>query len=220
MADTVEVAARLKKLAKNKLYEELEEAILEALEEDAVEFADLLTVLNMAARRADVETAESLAWMAVTSWAEKHGEEPALALARGAAEGLPQSPLLREELAGLYLHVKAGYPAVETVVERIVTSSDLPLPEAAHRADLALELPPGTYIVRRGRKDPGRVIGVAEGGGAIDVEFAAGRQGFRFDELDMVEVLAPDHFRALAVFEPESFVKAMFSVFDEGRDEG
>ncbi|MEN8149995.1 MAG: GreA/GreB family elongation factor [Planctomycetota bacterium] len=203
MADHAETAAKLKKLTKNKMYDELEEAILEALEEDSVAFDDLLTILDMAARRADPAVAESLAWMAVTSWAEKHGDEEALELARGAARGIPRSAVLREELSGLYLKVKADYPAVETVVERIFTGNTMPLPQAAKRADRALELPPGTYVVKRGRKDPGRVIGVAEGGEAIEVEFPAGNQLFRFEELDMVEVLPADHFRALSVFEPE-----------------
>jgi len=207
MTDKAETAARLKKLAKNKNYDELEEVILDALEEDSIEFDDLLTILNMVARRAEAGTAESIAWMAVTSWAEKHGDAPALELARGAATGLPKSAVLREELSSLFLRVKAAYPGVETVVNRIFVGSVMPLPQAAKRADQALELPPGTYLVKRGRKDPGRVIGVAEGGEAIEVEFAAGKHAFRFEELSMVEVLSPDHFRALAVFEPERLAR-------------
>jgi len=203
MADKAKTAARLKKLAKNKNYDELEEVFVAGLDDGSIEFDVILSVLDMVARRAETSTAEGFAWMAVTSWGEKHGDESALELARGVAEGLPKSKSLRDELAKLYLEVKAGYPGVETVVERIFRGGVMPLPQAARRADRALELPPGTYVVKRGRKDPGRVIGVAEGGVAIDVEFAAGNHAFRFEELDMVEVLAPDHFRALAVFEPD-----------------
>lgn len=195
----------LKKLARNRRFDELESGLLEAIEADEVDREDLVSVLNLAAHRGESDALDSLFWLALTSFAEKHGAEEGLAAAREAAPLFPQAETVREDLAGLYAAAHPEYPGADALARRLLTASGLSLPDALARTDALLALPPGTFVLARHAKTPGRVVGLGPEGDSILVEQDGGEKAVDLEAAAKLSPLDGEDYRALAAFDPDRF---------------
>ena len=202
-----DAAVSLKKLARNRRFEELESGLLEAIEEGGVEREDLVAILNLATHRAEPAELDPLYWLALSSWAERHGAAEGLAAAREVAPLFPAAETIREDLVGWLAESHPDYPGAEGLARVVLTGSDLPLPEAFARADAILALPPGAYALKRNAKLPGRVVGLTESADALLLEDPDGEVAWPLAEAEKFAHLADDDYRSLALFEPERFAE-------------
>ncbi|MHC4470959.1 MAG: GreA/GreB family elongation factor [Planctomycetota bacterium] len=203
MEPSTEAAAALRKLAKNRKFDELETACVEAIESDGVDREELLSALRLAAHRASPDQVESLTWLVLTSYAERHGPEEGLALAGAASDVLPDSGMIREEIAGFAKAAHGIYPGLEDLLDRTVLAADLPLGKSVPIVASLLRLAPGTYVRERGHKAPGRVVGLVDDGATLEVDLGDRRTTYALARAEVLHVLEPDHFHALKVFERE-----------------
>jgi len=196
-------AAKLRKLVSKKRYDELELAWTEAVENDSIEPGDLFSVLDRLVQGGHLELAESLLWFLLTAHAERTGPEDGLRVARSAVGTLPESQVLREELASLYQATCAGVPHIETLTEMTISCHEVPFAAAVARIEKYVALQPDTYVFDADRQEPGRVVGFDAGTQALEVSFADGPSSYEASSVAKLEALDADDFRALSVFEPE-----------------
>ncbi|MFO7898128.1 MAG: hypothetical protein R6V58_03595, partial [Planctomycetota bacterium] len=195
-------AIRLHKLAKRERFDELEAAWVEAIEHDAVAPADLLFVLESAARSADSELIDSMIWFLLSQRAEDNGPDDAIALARQAVDTFPESATLREELGSLYAAAHSDVPEIDVLIELTVANAAVPLPDAVDQIEKLLALRPGSYVREPADGEPGRVAGFDMDAGEFQVAFDDGTKPFGPDAALELEPLPPDDFRVLAVHDP------------------
>ena len=186
-------------LARRKRREMLEVAWIAAIERDAVELGDLLSVVQIVSGQKDTEQAEMLIWFLLTAWAERKGPAEALEAAKQALTFLPESDTLREELASLYRKVHGALPEIEALTEMTVLCRDIPLAAAVQRMEQFLSLIPGTYVEDKGRQVSGRVASWDTAEGVLRVSFADGERAYDLSLVDCLERLEEDDFRALGV---------------------
>ncbi|MBM4018022.1 MAG: hypothetical protein FJ288_06775, partial [Planctomycetes bacterium] len=179
----------------------LESAWMEFLEDPAVSLADLGPVLGEVASQKNARVMESLLWLLLSVWGEQRGPDAALDAARQVAHLLPDTAALRDEVAGLCRAVHAGAPGIDTLLEMTVLRRDLAPAAALAAMDRLLALPPGTFVADSRRRSPGRVVGVETARKVLAVSFGQADRAYDALSVDALEVLAPDDFRALAVFD-------------------
>ena len=197
-----EIAARLRKLAMKRRYDDLEAAWADAVEGGAVEPADLLPALERVARAGDAELTDSLLWFLLTEGAEQRGAGAMLPVARAAAELVPESAVLREELASLYRAAHPGRLEIDALVELTVEDADRPLPDAVARLEALRALRPGTFVLDPDRGAPARVAGFDADARAFELAFADATRSCPASDAHRLERLDSDDFRALSVFDP------------------
>jgi len=188
-------------LAEGGRYDDLESAWMAAVENDAIGIEGFLLVLETVAPRNNPKLMESLAWFYLSGQADRHGAAAALEAAKRAAALLPESDTLREEIAGLYRAVRASAPGIETLAEMTVLRRDVPLASAVSCLEQFLRMPPGTFVSDSRRKSPGRVTGVDAGRKVLAVSFGESERAYDALSIESLELLGPDDFRALAIFD-------------------
>ena len=193
--------ARLVSLVRAGGRDELEAAWMEAIEDEAITFTDLWPVLDEVASRNDPKTMESLLWLLLSIWSEGRSPEAALQTAHQAADLIPDTAALRDEISGLYRAVHAAFPGVDTLVEMTLGKRDVPVAQAMAAMERFLALPPGTYVSDARRKNPGRVMGVETGRKVLAVSFGESDRAYDAGSVDALEILPADEFRAMAVFD-------------------
>jgi len=194
--------AKLHKLAVKKKYDEFEVAWTKAVEKNSVEPDGLLAVLEKAARGADPEFTDSLLWFLLSERAQQKGAADALAVAKAAVPLFPESKTLRQEIAALYAAAHASVAGIDALVQ-ITVLSDTPLPEATARIEKFFALTPGTYVLDPATSQPGRVAGFNAETAALEISFEDRARAYGAGEVDSLERLDADDFRALFVFDPE-----------------
>ncbi len=193
----------LRKLAKNRRFDDLEAGCIEEIEAGTVDRQELLSILSMTSDRSDEERFESLAWMVLTTWVERNGTESGLELARGLARLLPRSAVLREEVSALLGKVYAGRENLGAMLARTVGAKDVTVEEGLRRADSLLRLPPGSYFRDRRTKAVGRVRGFAADRDALVAEVEGGETSYDCRAAEELLPLPPEDFRVLAAFEAD-----------------
>ena len=193
--------ARLVSLVRAGQRDELEAAWMEAIEDDAIAFRDLWPVLDEVASRNDSKMMESLLWLLFSVWAENRDPDDALEAAYQAADLVPDTGALRDEIAGLYRVVHAEFPGIDTLAEMTLGKRDVPVAKAMAAMERFLSLPPGTYVSDSRRKSPGRVMGVEAGRKVLAVSFGESDRAYDAGSVDALEILPADDFRAMAVFD-------------------
>jgi transcription elongation GreA/GreB family factor len=181
--------------------DDLEAAWLAAVESEALSFDDLAPVLEELASQHQPKVMESLVWLLLSTRAEQQGPETALDAAWDVRDLLPDSDVLRQELADLYCKVYADTPGIETLAEMTVGRADVPLRDALPLMEKFLGLPPGTYVSDSRRRSPGRVTGVDADRKVLAVSFGESDRAYDATSVEALEVLAADDYRALAVFD-------------------
>ncbi len=189
-------------------YDELEAAWMEAVEADALSPEDAVMVLRAAAERPGNARSvaahlESLAWFLLSEWADRKGTQAALDVAVAAADCLPATDTVREQVADLYRREHADFPSIDVLTQTTLLESSAPLVDGVLRTGRALALPPGTFVRDPRRRSPGRVVGFDESRGGVEVAFGESGKVYDPASLDVLERLAPDDYRALAAFETE-----------------
>jgi transcription elongation factor GreA len=189
-------------------YDELEAAWMEAVEADALAPEGAVMVLRAAAERPGNARAvaahlESLAWFLLSEWADRKGTRAALDVAVAAADCLPATDTLREQVADLYRRARAAFSSIDALTKTTLLASSVPLAEGVDWTERALALPPGTFVRDPRRRSPGRVVGFDESRGGVEVSFGESGRAYDPASLDVLERLAPDDYRALAAFETE-----------------
>jgi transcription elongation GreA/GreB family factor/transcription elongation factor GreA-like protein len=193
--------ARLVSLVRAGERDELEAAWMEAIEETGIAFRDLWPVLDEVASRNDSKMMESLLWLLFSVWAENRDPDDALEAAYQAADLVPDTGALRDEIAGLYRVVHAEFPGIDTLAEMTLGKRDVPVAKAMAAMERFLSLPPGTYVSDSRRKSPGRVMGVEAGRKVLAVSFGESDRAYDAGSVDALEILPADDFRAMAVFD-------------------
>ncbi len=192
---------RLRKLATKKRFHELELEWTRAIEDRSLDPLDLVSVLGTVARGGDTEQVDSLLWFLLTAQAEREGAGQALALAKAAAPVVPESRVLRDELAGLYRTTCSAIPEIEALAACTLSREETPLPAALERLDKLIALQPGRYVLDRSSADVGRVIGFDRDAGTLTVALRSTTKSWNADSLDRIELLDDDDWRALALFD-------------------
>ena len=195
--------AMLRELALKRRYDELGAAWTDAVENDSVEPAELLAILERAARGAGDELIDSLLWFLLTERAERKGPEDALDVAKAAVPLFPDSDALRQETASLYRAAHASAAGIGALVEMVILRDDAALPEAVERIDKLLALVPGVYVLDPSLPQPGKVAGFDADAKALEVSFAGRTRRYDAAAAASLERLEADDFRALFAFDPE-----------------
>jgi len=195
------VRPALRKLAKNLRFDELEEGLLEEIEDGSLDRDELLSVLTMTCHRADPDLAESLCWLAVTSFAEYRGNEESMAVAQGVAPLLPKSEMIREEMAGLFTALYGDRDDLPGILAVTVNDASVALAAAADQANALIALPPGGFFRERAGREAGQSIGIADG--VFHSRFKDGPRDFPLERVPTLVPLPADDFRAMLAFEKE-----------------
>jgi len=195
--------AKLRKLAVKRRYDELEAAWTDAVENDSVEPAELLAILEKAARGADPEFIDSLLWFLLSERAEQKGPDDVLDVAKAAVPIFPESDTLRQETASLYRAAHASADGIGQIIEMTILHKDTPLPEAVGRIDKLLSLSPGTYVLDPAASLPGKVAGLDSETKALEVAFGDQVRSYDAGAVNALERLEAGDFRALFAFDPE-----------------
>lgn len=203
--------ANLRRIVVKKKYDELEPAWMAALDDPSVCTVDLLGTVQALLHRNEPSLAETLFWLFLTDRADRLGPAAALDIVRQAAAGsksaetaLPESGLIRDEVAALYRRVYPDIPHASAVVEMTVLRPDVPLSRAISAADRLLALTPGSYVLDIERKVPGRVTGLVPDRKALEVSFPDGPRTCDAVAAEHLQHLDADDFRARLAFEPDS----------------
>jgi len=197
---------RFLKLARSQKYEELDAAWIRAIEGDLFALDDLLSVVREVARRSDSSLAaarqvESMLWFLLTLRAERGGPEAGLEVVRALGDLLPESDILREEIAGLYRKAHATVGGIQAMTEMTVLRADVPLRAGVACMERLLTLSPGAFVLDLRLDKAGRVLGLSEAEKLLRVQFPNGERAYDADAVTHLEPLAPDDFRVLAAFD-------------------
>jgi len=201
----------LRRIVSRKRYEELEGAWMAALEDPSVGAGDLLATLRVLARR-EFPGTEGLLWFLLTDRAERTGPREAIDLARRAAglppaqpadAFLPDTDLVREELASLYRRASPDTPNIERLIQITLLRKAVPVAQALDALEKLFVLAPGRYVLDAERKEPGRVTGLKADEDGLEVAFESGPRTYDAPAVGRLEILEADDFRALLAFERE-----------------
>jgi len=200
--DSKHLAAQLRRLISKKHWDDLDAAWTEAVEEQAVEADDLLSVLAKIQREDEPQRAESLFWFLLTTWAEARGAATTLDVARAAIEQFGESAMLREELTTLYPAAHPEIPEAAALAQAVFGDRACPLALAVERIEKLFALRPESYVIDAQVEHPGQVVGLDADQGRLTVGYEDGQKTYRLAEVDALTPLPPDDFRALSVFDP------------------
>jgi len=195
--------ARLAALAEMLDFEALEAAWMAVLDDEAFDTEAAMAVLRVVAAKDASDALESLVWILASTWAEQGRAEAALDVVWQVADQLPNSGVLREEIAGLYRRVCHDAPGIDTLVAMALGRDDLPLATALARMERLLDLAPGTFVIDPRRRHPGCVLGVDAERLVLKVSFGESERGYDAVSIESIEPGDPDDFRALVAFAPE-----------------
>jgi len=184
-------------------FDDLEAVWMGAIEDQAFGADAAASVLEAVAEQNATKPLESLAWLLVSTWMETGRAADARVAIRRAADLLPASGVLREEIAGLYRQACAEADGIDTLVAMTLGRDDVPLPTAVARLEKLLALPPGAFVVDPRRRHPGCVLGVDPERKVLKVSFGESERGYDAVTIANVEAGAPDDFRALLAFSPD-----------------
>ena len=189
-------------------YDDLEAAWMGAIEADALAPGEVEAVLRAVAAREGAARREggrleSLLWFLLSDWADRKGPAAALDVARAVADILPGSKAMREQAADLYRRRHAAVAAIGDLAAMTLLVPEVPLADGMRHMEIALSLPPGTYVRDERRRSPGRVVGVDAARRGLEVSFGESRKVYDAPSLEGLERLEADDFRALVAFEAQ-----------------
>ncbi|HUU90869.1 MAG TPA: GreA/GreB family elongation factor [Phycisphaerae bacterium] len=184
-------------------FDDLEAAWMEAIEDQAFGADAATSVLEALAEQDATKPLESLAWLLISTWMETGRAADACIAIRRAADLLPASGVLREEISGLYRQACAQADGIDTLVAMTLGRNDLPLPTAVARLETLLALPPGAFVIDPRRRHPGCVLGVDPERQVLKVSFGKSERGYDAVSIANVEAGDPGDFRALLAFSPD-----------------
>jgi len=191
----------LVKLARNGKFEELERKWMEALGPELGDWRGFLEVAESLVRRKRSDLAESLLWYLLTEQKERRSSAEGFQTALRACDLLPDSDVIRDEAAELYLKAHGESDGADVLVNLTLADRSVPLDVAMKRLQALRRLTPGTYV----RSDPGarfgRVVGVNAEGGTLTVAFEDGEQEHDPSAVERLVVAPEEDFRALSLFE-------------------
>ena len=196
-----EEVVELLALAKSGKAERLEAAWMVAVENPERIIEEFLMVLEQVAARKVAAQMESLVWLFLSAQSEREGPEAALDAAWQMRSLLPDSDALRDEIGDLYRRVHADLEGIETFAAMTVLRRDLGLADAMGAMERMLTLPPGTYVSDSRRRSPGRVTGPDAARKVLAVSFGESERAYDAASVEALEMLKPDDFRAMAVFD-------------------
>jgi transcription elongation factor GreA len=197
-------STRLKKLAKKKRYEDLENEWMEFVENESTDLNVFVPTLQVLVRQEEASRAESLFWFLLSARTESGGDKAGIAAARKGAIALCESPLLREEVVSLYQKAYEDRPEIETLVRMTILRKEFPLDEAMRLMDKLLDLREGTFVMDTALMVPGVVARIDEDERAVVVSFEDGERYFASSNIKKIEILDRSDLRAAAVFDPDS----------------
>ena len=214
----------LHQLARKGRFAELETAWMQALEGEIASCEDFLAAAESLVKQKQRSQAESLLWYLVSAFKEREQAQVALDVVQRAAALLPESAMLRDEGGELYLTVQGRTSEAETVVRMTLGNKALRLDEAMKQLKLVEQLKPGTCV----REDPGARFGRVDAMNAdrmrLVVTFEDGVHEYDVASAARLQVVPPNDFRTLAVFErdrlsalaeqnPEELIALMLNTF-------
>ncbi|MFW5798663.1 MAG: GreA/GreB family elongation factor [Planctomycetota bacterium] len=203
-----QLLARMIKAAKQRKFDEFEEALTEYIEHDTMVPEAVAEAFSSFGHSAEVTVrVEPLLWLMTSMVDEASGPERALALARPVMDVFPDSKQLREETLRLARAIYADYPGVESLLETTVAERGKPLPQALDELRRLMVFAPGAYLYQKTRARAGRVVGFDPDRRKYRLEFEDGESLFALDEMSEMAFLEPDDYRALELFEPEKLVE-------------
>jgi len=198
-----EPVTALRSLAAAGQFDALEAAWMEAIEDETFDPDAAFGVLEAVTEQGAAKGLETLTWLLVSTWMEAGRAADARAVVRRAAEVLPASGILREEIAGLYRQACAEADGIDTLVAMTLGRDDLPLPTAVARLETLVALAPGAFVIDPRRRHPGCVLGVDPERQVLKVSFGESERGYDAVSIENVEAGDPEDYRALVAFAPE-----------------
>lgn len=195
-------ANRLQRLARLKKFDEVESALLAAIEANSMSLPDLFAVLEVVAEQNDSARTESVTWMVLTSWAERKEPEAAADAARRAAALLPQNDTIRSEITEIYRRAYSTRIAqTQTLLDMTFLRKNTPLAVAVQQMDKLVSLLPHTYVFDTLANAPGKLCGLNPDTKELIVAVGGQEKAYDATAALKLEPLADDDFRALAAFD-------------------
>jgi transcription elongation GreA/GreB family factor len=189
-------------LARERDFDALEAAWMERLEAENPDLDELFRVARYLVKKHFDEQAGLLLWSLIQSVSEKTDARAALEVAKRATIAAPGDEILRKELIGLYHKAQPDAVQLDEILEAgRLRKTDNP-EDAIAFVDDFLHFQPGAYVVHRLSRRVGRVKGFEKQAYLIEAEGSTYRHE-PSDVLKLWDKLSPDHFNALAAFEPD-----------------
>ena len=193
------------KAARKGKSETVEEAWMQALEQDEVPWEELIEVGRALCRGGNEETAESLLWFLISTLRESGQEADALKVALEGMQGLPTSDTLRAEAMDMYPNVHQD-EWHQSLLDLTLGNEDLDGAEAISRLHALETFSPGHYV----RVDPGARIGRIKGldpDKGLEIQFESREQCFALDKLEELQDVPEDDIRAMVIFEKDRLAR-------------
>jgi transcription elongation factor GreA len=201
-------ANRIQKLSRLKKFDDVEAALMSAIESNSLNLDDIFSVLEVVAEQNDPKRAESILWMVLTSWAEKKGPQESLNAARRAPAILPQNDTIRSEIIELYRKVyAANTPQIEILLEITLLRKNTPLALAVQQMDKAIELLGHKFVLDLNLNLPAQVLGLNTEKKEFTLKVAGGEKSYDAVAILKLQPLSETDFRALAIFDRDNLLK-------------
>ncbi len=198
-------ANRMQKLARLKKFDDLESALMNAIETDSLSLDDVFSVLEVAAEQNDPKRTESILWMVLTMWTEKKGPPEGLNVARRAPEILPQNDTIRSEITELYRKVfTSTIPQTETLLDLTLLRKNTPLALAVQQMDKAVELLSHKFALDLTQNLPAQVLGLNPDKKEFTLRVGGEEKSFDAVAILKLQPLPETDFRARALFDQDS----------------
>lgn len=159
---------------------------------------EMAPVLGALARREKTAEAESLAWAAIETIADRDSKIEALAVAKAFLLSLNRSEELRAQVVTLYADVYADRPGIEALMEASGIAGGRPPRRAMRTLDVCLKIEPGCYATARHEDSVTRVEAIDTTTWEITIDAPRGTQ--TVGAMEFADGYAPcdaDDFRAL-----------------------
>ncbi len=202
-------ANRIQRLARLKKFDEVETALIKAIEADLITAEDVYSVLEVVSEQNDPNRTESLAWIVLSISTERRGPQGGVDIARRLATLLPQSETLRTESIELYRKAYAEkIPQFDALMEMTLLRKGTPLSVTVQQLEKLLELRSQPYVLDRKTNTPGRIVGLDAEKRAVIVSLSGKEQSFDISEAVRFDALPDTDFRALATFDRENLAQS------------
>lgn len=175
----------------------------DATAEDLITYSGVLGTLS---DRGHQETAETLAWTAVESLADREDGSQALKVAGRYLLALAKSKELRGQVADLFRKVHAGREGLDALLEEAGIAGGRPVRRALRTLDVCLAVGPGDYLTERDEDGAARVDAIDTDTWRFTIDTGGKTETLGAVELaDQYQTSSATDFRVMRRFEPDEF---------------
>jgi len=193
---------KLGKMANAKEFDRLEANWVDALNNPAYTWSELLPIAGQVGRQGAPQRADTLLEMLIQWVEENRGTALAFDAVRRAAVQLPSGKDIKPQLKRLFLQEHKNDPELAALMEFLLADAQ-DLDKVVEQAQLYAQLVPGRFATCVDFLEPGQVKGFDGAKGIVDVRFGEREASFGKATLHKLTPRPQDHFPSLLQYEPD-----------------